>query len=88
MESSEKYHGRKDFAQIFGVYPDDKYKKASARNIAQVIAVEGGEADMRSWTMRTGRSTRRWRQARGEADWMTAMHTRYARPGDRRTGGS
>ncbi|MBE9554035.1 MAG: HipA domain-containing protein, partial [Proteobacteria bacterium] len=35
-----------DFAQIFGVFPNDKYKKASARNIAQVIAAEGGEADI------------------------------------------
>jgi serine/threonine-protein kinase HipA len=35
-----------DFAQIFGVYPQDKYKKASMRNIARVIASEGGEADI------------------------------------------
>ena len=35
-----------DFAQIFGVYPEDKYKKASARNIAAVIGAEGGEADI------------------------------------------
>jgi serine/threonine-protein kinase HipA len=34
-----------DFAQVFGVYPEDKYKKASARNIAQVIAAEGSEID-------------------------------------------
>lgn len=41
-----------DFAQIFGIYPDDKYKKASHRNIAQVIAVEGGEADIAEFTRR------------------------------------
>lgn len=35
-----------DFAQVFGVYPEDKYKKASARNIGAVIAAEGGEADI------------------------------------------
>ena len=35
-----------DFAQVFGVYPDDKYKRASARNIAQVIAAEGSQADV------------------------------------------
>lgn len=35
-----------DFAQIFGVYPEDKYKKASARNIGAVIAAEGSEADI------------------------------------------
>jgi serine/threonine-protein kinase HipA len=31
-----------DFAQIFGVYPGDKYKKASYRNIVEVIAAEAG----------------------------------------------
>jgi serine/threonine-protein kinase HipA len=35
-----------DFAQIFNVYPRDKYKKASMRNIARVIASEGDEADI------------------------------------------
>jgi serine/threonine-protein kinase HipA len=33
-----------DFAQVFGVYPADKYKKASARNIASVIAAESNDA--------------------------------------------
>ncbi len=32
-----------DFAQVFGVWPDDKYKRASARNIATVIGVEAGD---------------------------------------------
>jgi serine/threonine-protein kinase HipA len=31
-----------DFAQVFGIYPDDKYEKASYRNIAEVIAAETG----------------------------------------------
>lgn len=35
-----------DFAQIFGVYPDNKYSKASAMNVAAVIGAEGGEADI------------------------------------------
>lgn len=35
-----------DFAQVFGVYPRDKYKRASARNIAAVIGAEGREADI------------------------------------------
>ncbi|MFQ5533521.1 MAG: type II toxin-antitoxin system HipA family toxin [Sphingomonadales bacterium] len=35
-----------DFAQIFGIYPEDKYKRASHRSIARVIAAEGGEADI------------------------------------------
>ena len=30
-----------DFAQVFGVYPQDKYKKASMRNIAQVLIFNG-----------------------------------------------
>jgi serine/threonine-protein kinase HipA len=34
-----------DFAQVFGVYPQDKYKKASMRNIAQVIGIEGKDED-------------------------------------------
>lgn len=32
-----------DFAQVFGVYPDDKYEKRSYANIAQVLAAEAGE---------------------------------------------
>ena len=34
-----------DFAQVFGVFPDDKYGRASYRNIAQVIGVEAGDDD-------------------------------------------
>lgn len=33
-----------DFAQIFGVYADRKYERASYRNIARVLWVETGEA--------------------------------------------
>ena len=29
-----------DFAQVFGVYPEDKYRRASARNIGAVIGAE------------------------------------------------
>lgn len=35
-----------DFAQVFGLYPDDKYGHGSFRNIAQVIAAEGSDADI------------------------------------------
>jgi serine/threonine-protein kinase HipA len=35
-----------DFAQVFDVYPNDKYKKASMRNIATVVAAEAGDADI------------------------------------------
>jgi serine/threonine-protein kinase HipA len=31
-----------DFAQVFRLYPDDKYSKASYRNIAEVVAAETG----------------------------------------------
>lgn len=32
-----------DFAQVFGVYPDDKYDKASYRNLAEVTDAEVGQ---------------------------------------------
>ena len=35
-----------DFAQIYGVYAEDKYKNASMRNIARVLATEGKDADV------------------------------------------
>ena len=41
-----------DFAQVFGVYPYDKYKKASMRNIAEVIGLEGQEEDIAEFTRR------------------------------------
>lgn len=41
-----------DFAQVFGVYPNDKYKKASMRNIAEVIGIEGQEGDIAEFTRR------------------------------------
>ena len=41
-----------DFAQIFGVYPDDKYKRGNARSIANVIAAEGSEADIAEFVRR------------------------------------
>jgi len=41
-----------DFAQIFGVYPDDKYKKASLRNLAAVIATESDHTDVAEFIRR------------------------------------
>ena len=41
-----------DFAQVFGVYPHDKYKKASMRNIAEIIGIEGQEDDIAEFTRR------------------------------------
>jgi serine/threonine-protein kinase HipA len=41
-----------DFAQIFGVYPRDKYKKASYMNIASVIAAESNDADVSEFIRR------------------------------------
>jgi serine/threonine-protein kinase HipA len=41
-----------DFAQVFGVYPEDKYRKASYMNIASVIATEGGDQDIAEFIRR------------------------------------
>ena len=41
-----------DFAQVFGLYPEKKYDKASAVNIATVISVESDEADIREFIRR------------------------------------
>jgi serine/threonine-protein kinase HipA len=41
-----------DFAQIFRVYPEDKYKKASMRNIARVLASEVSETDVAEFVRR------------------------------------
>jgi len=34
-----------DFAQVFGVYPEDKYKNASLATLARVVAIECGQGD-------------------------------------------
>lgn len=41
-----------DFAQVFNVYPEDKYKKASAKNIAEVLAAESTQADIAEFIRR------------------------------------
>lgn len=41
-----------DFAQVFSVYPNDKYGKASMRNIATVIGIEGQQQDIIEFTRR------------------------------------
>ncbi len=41
-----------DFAQVFNVYPDDKYRNASYRNIAQVIWAEIGEPGITEFVRR------------------------------------
>ncbi|MCD1628088.1 HipA domain-containing protein [Seohaeicola saemankumensis] len=41
-----------DFAQVFGVYGENKYKKASMRNIAAVIASESSDGDVREFIRR------------------------------------
>lgn len=41
-----------DFAQVFAVYPEEKYKNANYRNIAQVIAAESGEAGAQEFIRR------------------------------------
>lgn len=41
-----------DFAQVFGLYAADKYKKASFRNIAEVLALETGDDDIAEFIRR------------------------------------
>lgn len=41
-----------DFAQVFGVYPEEKYKKASFRNLATVIATESDHDDIAEFIRR------------------------------------
>ena len=41
-----------DFAQIFGVYPEEKYENASARSIGRVIGAEGSGADVAEFIRR------------------------------------
>ena len=41
-----------DFAQIFDVYPENKYRKASMRNIANVINIEGSNDDIAEFIRR------------------------------------
>jgi len=41
-----------DFAQVFGIYPKDKYSKASTMNIASVLAAEGSGDDIAEFIRR------------------------------------
>ncbi len=41
-----------DFAQVFGTYPDDKYKGRNYANIAAVLAAEAGEAAVHEFMRR------------------------------------
>lgn len=41
-----------DFAQVFGVYPESKYKKASYGSIARVLWLEAGEEAVTEYTRR------------------------------------
>ena len=41
-----------DFAQIFAVYPEEKYENASARSIGRVIGAEGSDADVAEFIRR------------------------------------
>jgi serine/threonine-protein kinase HipA len=41
-----------DFAQVFGVYPEDKYRRASYKNIAEVVWAEAGETGISEFIRR------------------------------------
>lgn len=51
LPDGERVH-IEDFAQVFGVYGAEKYKKASMRNIATVLAAEGSDEDIREFIRR------------------------------------
>lgn len=46
-----------DFAQVFGVKPDDKYSKGNYRSIARVLGIETGPADVAEFIRRLVFST-------------------------------
>src|SRR6266550_279170 len=46
-----------DFAQVFGVYPDGKYDRATYRRIAAVLGIETGDADIAEFIRRLVFST-------------------------------
>jgi serine/threonine-protein kinase HipA len=46
-----------DFAQVFGVFADDKYKKRNDRSIAEVLAIETTDADVAEYFRRLVFST-------------------------------
>lgn len=41
-----------DFAQIFGVYPEEKYRKATLRNIAYVLGIESDDSSVAEFIRR------------------------------------
>jgi serine/threonine-protein kinase HipA len=41
-----------DFAQVFGIYPDDKYRRRNYAHIAAVLAAEAGEAAVHEFMRR------------------------------------
>lgn len=41
-----------DFAQVFGLYPEDKYRNATLRRIAQIIGIEAGNTDVAEFIRR------------------------------------
>lgn len=41
-----------DFAQIFGLYPKNKYDRASTMNVAEVVAAEGADGDIAEFIRR------------------------------------
>jgi serine/threonine-protein kinase HipA len=49
--TGERVH-MEDFAQVFGVYPEEKYKKASYGSIARVLWLETGEDGVTEFTRR------------------------------------
>ena len=51
QEDGSRVH-MEDFAQVFGIYPDDKYKGRNYANIAAVLAAEAGETAIHEFMRR------------------------------------
>lgn len=51
QEGGDRIH-TEDFAQVFGVYPGEKYEKGSYRALARVLWLETGEAGVREFIRR------------------------------------
>lgn len=51
LDNGQRIH-IEDFAQVFGVYPENKYDKASYRSLARVIAAESSVSDIAEFIRR------------------------------------
>jgi serine/threonine-protein kinase HipA len=67
-----------DFAQIFGLYPDEKYRKASVMNVATVIGAESDDNDMAEFVRRLTFNTLIGNADMHVKNWSVIYPDRYA----------